>query len=127
MDTILETILTNAGFAGALLAVCGWALWKKDQQVRALQEAAIARTDAHAAQMGTLAGEFTAKLSTLHEARTNDVRIYGGELVEMKDRDNSTWMAINTTLTELKGTLENVQAEVARSRLRSVPAAPPKE
>lgn len=43
MESIFETILTNAGMAGALLLLCGWALWKKDQQVKALQEAAVAR------------------------------------------------------------------------------------
>lgn len=123
METILETILTNAGFAGALLAVCGWALWKKDRQVKDLQAAAVAREKAHAKALGTLAGEFTEKLSTLAEARTTDAHRYGGELLEMKDRDNSTWMAINTTLTEVKGVLENVRHDVSR-RNSSVSAAP---
>jgi len=114
MESILETILTNAGFAGAVLAVCGWALWKKDQQVKALQDEAVLREREQAAAMGAYAGEFAAKLGAIADARTSDAQRVVGSLMELQEKDMNATMALNTTLTELKGAMIEMRADVRR-------------
>lgn len=114
MDTVIETILTNAGFAGALLTIAGYALWKKDLQVKSLQESAVTREREHAERIGMLAGEYTGKLGIIADARTSDAQHVARELMDLQEKDASATMEINTTLTELKGVLVEIRTDVRR-------------
>jgi hypothetical protein len=122
VETILETILTNAGFAGALLAVCGWALWKKDQQVKDLQTAAVAREKELGERIERLTTEYTGKLTTLAEARTADLTRVLGEERETNEKNAEVMLAVNTTLTQILGVMSEVRADVRR---RSSPNGSP--
>ncbi len=114
MDTLLETILTNAGFAGAILAVCGWALWKKDQQVKELQAAAVLREKELGERIEHLTAEYTDKLTRLAEARTADLTRVLGEEREGNEKHVGVMGAVNTTLTQILGVMSEVRADVRR-------------
>jgi hypothetical protein len=125
METILETILTNAGFAGALLAVCGWALWKKDAQVKDLQAAAVAREKEVAAETKALTAEYIAKLGTIADARTSDAQRVTGTLMELQEKDTESTIMINTTLVGLKNVMTEIRADVRRRSTPSGTSMPP--
>lgn len=129
MESIFETILTNAGMAGALLLLCGWALWKKDQQVRALQEAAVQRererAEIYAAKIEQLTTEYAEKLAQLADARTNDLsRVLGEERVT-NEKNAGVMLEVNTTLTQILGVMAEIRADVRRRRSPSGTSFPP--
>ncbi len=120
VETVLSTILTNAGFAGALLAVCGWALWKKDGQVKELQAAAVAREkelgEKHLERVERLTAEYTSKIGASYEARTADLTRVLEESEERNEKATDVLLAVNTTLVQMNGVLTEVRADVRRRR-----------
>jgi hypothetical protein len=123
VDHLLEIILTNAGFAGALLIIAGWALWKKDQQVRELTAAAIEREREVGTKFEALTAEYTAKLTVAHNARTNDSQRVRVELSALQAADTKATVAQVAVLTQLTGVLAEIRQDV-RPRRRSRTPSP---
>lgn len=114
MESVFEAILTNAGLAGAVLIVCGYALLRKDREVRDLQSAAVTREHEMAGRIEKLTAEFTGKLTVLADARTADMARVLSEEREGSERATDTMLKVNVTLTEILGVLAEVRADVRR-------------
>jgi len=125
METVLTTILTNAGFAGALLAVCGYALYRKDLEVKELQASAVNRERENATSMQALAVEYTVKLGVIADARTSDAQRVTGTLMDLQEKDTQSTLLVNNTLTELKGVMAEIRADVRRRHTPSGASIPP--
>ena len=121
MESVFEMILTNAGLAGAVLIVCGYALIRKDREVKELQAAAVTREQELGAKVQALTTEFTGKLTILADARTGDMARVLTEEREGAERGAAVMMSVHTTLTEILGVMAEVRADVRRR----APTLPP--
>ena len=116
MDSVLQTILTNAGFAGALLIIAFWALWKKDCQVKELQAEAVTREKELGLRIEQLTTEYAGKLTTLADSRTTDLTKVLCEERENNEKNGAVMLAVNLTLTQILGVMSEVRADVRRRR-----------
>jgi len=114
VESVFEMILTNAGLAGAVLIVCGYALIRKDREVKELQAAAVSREQEIGGKMERLTAEFTGKLTILADARTADMARVLSEEREGAERGAAVMMSVHTTLTEILGVMAEVRADVRR-------------
>lgn len=121
MDNVVTTILSNAGFAGALLIVVGWAYWKKDRSDKAGQMALTTQAENHGKQIKSLQDEFIAKLDELSEKRVADAKEYARQLKEIGDQQAQAVSEVAVTNTEVKAVLLEVRRDI-RDRNRRPPS-----
>lgn len=122
MDGVVQTLLTNAGVAGALLIVLGWAYWQKDRSEKATQTALVKQAEKHAQEIQRLHGEFVEQLKVVSEKRTTDAQRVASELMLTAQNQTQALHDVAVTNTKVEAVLTEVRRDIRhRNRRRSTP------
>lgn len=112
MPDVLSTILSNAGFAGAILIVCAYALYRKDLESKTDKLALVQQAEKHALDIQKLHTEFVGQLQTLADRRTTDAQRAAEELAAVAKKSATAMQDVAVTNTEVRGTLIEVRREI---------------
>lgn len=123
---VIETILTNAGVAGALLIVMGWAYWKKDKSEKATQVALVKQAERHGQEQLALQAEFVEQLKILSDKRTEDAQRFARELMAQNEANTAALQAVAVTNADVKTMLIEARRDIrTRNRKKSRPEFDP--
>lgn len=111
-ETIISTILSNAGFAGALLIAVGWAYWKKDRSEKATQVALVKQAEKHTEQITELQKAHAEQLTTLAEKRTEDAHRVLKEIQDLTKEQNQVLSQVAVTNADVASTLTEVRRDI---------------
>lgn len=126
MDQAITTLVTNAGVAGAVLVILGWAYWKKDRAEKSAQVALVKQAEKHGQEQLALQSEFIEQLKLVAHARTEDAQRFVGELMKISEANNEALSQIALTNVEVKAVLIEIRRDIRdRNRKRSSPGFDP--
>ena len=112
MSDIISTILSQAGFAGAVLIVCGYALYRKDLEAKTDKAALVKQAEKHSDDLQKLHEAFVVQLQAGQDRRTADAQRYADELVSLSKKSATAMQDVAVTNTEVRGTLLEVRREI---------------
>ena len=112
MPDVLSTILSNAGLAGAILIVCGYALYRKDLEARTDKAALVKQAEKHSDELQKLHEGFVVQLQAIADRRTADAQRSADELIALGKKSATAMQDVAVTNTEVRGTLLEVRREI---------------
>lgn len=112
MPDVVSTILSQAGFAGAVLIVLGYAYYRKDTESKTDKIALVAQAEKHAVDIQKLHEGFIAQLQAQAEHRLADAHKAAEELMSLSKKTTTAMTDVAVTNAEVRATLLEVRREI---------------